>query len=43
MNWNNNKNGEGIEYFVMLLSPLIIVVVKGSGAVSVNRWLTDMK
>lgn len=41
MNWNNHKKGEGIEYFVMLLSILIIVVIKGSGAVSVDRWLME--
>jgi putative oxidoreductase len=42
MNWFGKKNGEGIEYFVMLLSLLLIIVVKGSGAMSVDRWLTRL-
>jgi putative oxidoreductase len=40
MNWFGKKNGEGIEYFVMLLSLLLIIVFKGSGAMSIDRWLT---
>jgi putative oxidoreductase len=41
MNWFNEKKGEGIEYFVMLLSLLLIVAVKGSGAMSIDLWLTS--
>jgi putative oxidoreductase len=40
MNWFGEKNGEGIEYHVMLLSLLLIVIIKGSGAMSVDLWLT---
>jgi putative oxidoreductase len=40
MNWFGEKKGEGIEYFVMLLSLLLIVIVRGSGAMSIDRWLT---
>ena len=39
MNWTGRKRGEGIEYFVMLLSILLIIVIKGSGALSIDRWL----
>jgi putative oxidoreductase len=39
MNWNGKKRGEGIEYFVMLLSILLIIVIKGSGAFSIDIWL----
>jgi putative oxidoreductase len=39
MNWLGKKKGEGIEYFVLLLSILIIITIKGSGAVSIDRWL----
>jgi putative oxidoreductase len=35
MNWLAEKNGEGIEYHVMLLSLLPTVIVKGSGAMSI--------
>ena len=40
MNWYGRKNGEGIEYFVMLVSLLLLVSVKGGGALSVDLWLT---
>jgi len=39
MNWIGKKKGEGIEYFVMLLSILLVIIFKGSGAWSVDRWL----
>jgi putative oxidoreductase len=41
MNWFGEKKGEGIEYFVMLLSLLFIVIVRGSGAMSIDLWLTS--
>ena len=41
MNWFGEKKGEGIEYFVMLLSLLLIVIVRGSGAMSIDFWLTS--
>jgi putative oxidoreductase len=39
MNWFGEKEGEGIEYHVMLLSLLLIVIVRGSGAMSIDLWL----
>jgi putative oxidoreductase len=39
MNWFGKKNGEGIEYFVMLLALLLVIIIKGSGAMSVDLWL----
>jgi putative oxidoreductase len=39
MNWFGTKNGEGIEYHV--LSLLLIVIVRGSGAMSIDLWLTS--
>jgi putative oxidoreductase len=41
MNWVGGKKGEGIEYFVMLLALLLIVIVRGSGAMSIDLWLTS--
>ena len=35
-----NRSGEGIEYHVMLLSLLLVVIVKGSGAMSIDCWLS---
>jgi putative oxidoreductase len=40
LNWFGSKKGEGIEYFVLLLSLLLVIVLKGSGARSVDLWLT---
>ena len=42
MNWFGEKKGEGIEYHVMLLSLLLIVIVRGSGAMSIDLWLTHL-
>jgi putative oxidoreductase len=39
MNWTGKKRGEGIEYFVLLLTLLLVTLVKGSGAASVDHWL----
>ena len=39
MNWLGKKKGEGIEYFIMLLSILGVIIIKGSGAFSVDLWL----
>jgi putative oxidoreductase len=39
LNWIGRKKGEGIEYFVMLLSILMVVTIKGSGPMSVDAWL----
>jgi putative oxidoreductase len=40
LNWFGSKKGEGIEYFVLLLSILLVIVFKGSGALSIDYWLT---
>jgi len=42
LNWLGKKKGEGIEYFVLLLSLLLIIIIKGSGAVSIDRWLLNV-
>jgi putative oxidoreductase len=39
LNWVGKKKGEGIEYFVLLLAMLLVIIVKGSGAVSIDLWL----
>ena len=42
MNWVGKKKGEGIEYFVMLLSILLVIIIEGSGPLSVDLWLLKM-
>lgn len=39
MNWFNKKKGEGIEYFIMLLTLLLLVMINGSGAWSIDLAL----
>jgi putative oxidoreductase len=39
LNWLKNKKGEGIEYFILLLAILLIIILKGSGAFSIDYWL----
>jgi putative oxidoreductase len=39
MNWFGEKKGEGIEYHIILLSLLLAVMIKGSGAMSIDLWL----
>lgn len=43
LNWLKNKKGEGIEYFVLLLAILLIIILRGSGAFSVDYWLISYK
>jgi putative oxidoreductase len=42
LNWIGKKKGEGIEYFVMLLSILMVVIIRGSGPISIDAWLLTM-
>lgn len=36
MNWGGKKKGEGIEYFVMLLSMFLVMAIEGSGSFSID-------
>jgi len=42
LNWRSQKKGEGVEYFVLLLSILIVIIIKGSGPISIDSWLLNM-
>ncbi|HWD89293.1 MAG TPA: DoxX family protein [Mucilaginibacter sp.] len=39
MNWAGRKKGEGIEYFILLLSILLVIIVRGSGPHSIDFWI----
>ena len=41
MNWSGQQKGEGYEYHLLALALAAIVVVRGSGAYSVDRALTE--
>jgi putative oxidoreductase len=40
MNWSGAQKGEGFEYHLLALALCLIILVKGSGAVSIDRALT---
>ena len=39
MNWGGTQKGEGFEYHVLALALAVIVMLRGSGALSLDRWL----
>lgn len=40
MNWGGNQAGEGLEYHLLVFGIVIVLLVKGGGALSVDRALT---
>jgi putative oxidoreductase len=40
MNWTGQQKGEGFEYHLVTLAALLIVLVKGAGAFSIDRALS---
>jgi putative oxidoreductase len=40
MNWYGNQAGEGFEYHLLALGLALVVLVRGSGALSVDRVLS---
>lgn len=43
MNWMGNQKGEGIEFFILAIGLAVAVMIKGSGALSLDRLLTSRK
>ena len=41
MNWAGTQKGEGFEYHILALALALVVMLRGSGAVSVDRALSD--
>ena len=39
-NWTGQQKGEGFEYHLLAIALLIVVMIKGSGALSVDRALS---
>jgi len=39
MNWTGQQKGEGFEYHILALALLLVVLVKGAGALSIDRAL----
>jgi putative oxidoreductase len=40
MNWGGQQKGEGVEFFILVLVVAIVIMIRGSGAWSVDRILT---
>lgn len=43
MNWFGNQKGEGYEYHLLAIALCVTIIVKGSGAFSVDRALTGSR
>jgi putative oxidoreductase len=41
MNWAGNQKGEGFEYHLLAIALGLLILIKGSGALSVDRFLTE--
>lgn len=41
MNWTGTQAGEGIEFGVLMLALSLVTVLRGGGALSLDRWLAD--
>ncbi len=39
-NWTGQQKGEGIEYHLLALALLLVVMIKGAGALSIDRALS---
>jgi len=43
MNWFGNQKGEGFEYHLLVIAIAVALIIKGGGALSVDRALADKK
>lgn len=41
MNWMGNQKGEGIEYHLLAIGMAVAILVKGSGALSIDRSMSE--
>ncbi|HWY54753.1 MAG TPA: DoxX family protein [Terriglobales bacterium] len=41
MNWAGNQKGEGFEYHLLAIASALVIIIRGSGALSVDRFLTE--
>jgi putative oxidoreductase len=39
MNWGGQQKGEGVEFFMLAVAIAIAIVIRGSGAFSIDRML----
>jgi putative oxidoreductase len=41
MNWSGTQQGEGYEYHLLAIAIAVALMVKGAGALSLDRWLSQ--
>ena len=41
MNWAGDQKGEGLEYHLLVIAIALLIIIKGSGSLSVDRFLTE--
>ena len=41
MNWFGNQKGEGYEYHLLVIAMAIALMIKGGGALSIDKTLSD--
>jgi len=41
MNWMGNQKGEGVEYHILAIGMALAILIKGSGALSIDRSMSD--
>jgi putative oxidoreductase len=43
MNWGGRQKGEGFEFHILAIAMLLVTMVRGAGAASLDRFLTDSR
>lgn len=41
MNWSGNQAGEGFEFHLLAIGMSLALIVRGAGALSIDRWLSN--
>ncbi len=42
MNWFGKQQGEGFEYHLLAIAMALLVIMRGAGAFSLDRWLSNV-
>ena len=42
MNWFGKQKGEGFEYHLLAIAMAVLVTMRGAGAFSLDRWLSNL-
>ena len=42
MNWFGKQKGEGFEYHLLAIAAAVLVMMKGAGTFSLDRWLSNV-